>query len=751
MINNTLFRPSVVRKNRRNFNPEGFDLAAAVRARKAEEETEKAKETTVKSVTLKGKLSVIEPVEAPFSGDGHRKAFVDSRQVELTANASPTELDWVIQAAYKQVFGNAYLMESERLREAESQLRSGQISVLEFIRQLAQSERYRILFFEGCTNLRTVELNFKHLLGRAPESYEEVSVHIRILSEAGFAAEIDSYLDGDEYFENFGTTIVPYYRGYQTQIGKKVSSFTHSFQLLKGASTSDKATVGSPKPQLQKALLENTPTQIQSLSTVPKSAWNLSPLPTPAAPPERYTFKDLSCVPGYKSPEFLATPLSPGDWLKQYKARQAAATFPMARKSQPVRLERGASTEEVDLVIQAAYKQVFGNAHLMESQRFLTAESKLKAGKITVRGFVCELSQSELYRSRFLLPCSNVRAIELNFKHLLGRAPNDFQEVSEHLDILLKHGFQAEINSYLDSEEYSRNFGENTVPYYIGYTSQIGKNVAGYSRILQINKDVCNSDLSIAEFNQKPQIQQSLLTKLELKQSPVFNPQGFNLARTLGLGKYGEECRLPSITKPHTDAFANSPIIELMPNASVEQQDLVITAVYKQVFGNAHLMESERCAEADSQLRSGQITVLEFVRQLAKSERYRTLFFEKCSNLRFIELNFKHLLGRSPDTYAEISNHIQILAEGGFEDEIDSYLDNDEYFQNFGTMTVPYYRGYQTQVGKSISGFTHSFQLLRGASSSDKSISSNSSKQLDNALLSDSCNQIVELSKVPAT
>ncbi|MEM9117127.1 MAG: phycobilisome rod-core linker polypeptide [Cyanobacteria bacterium P01_F01_bin.56] len=721
-----------------------------IRAKKAKEEAAKAREKVVESVTLRGKLSVVEPIKATVPpGDAHRKALADAPIIELTVNSTPGELDLVVAAAYRQVFGNAYLMESERLPIAESKLRSGEISVLEFIRQLAQSERYRTLFFESCTNLRTIELNFKHLLGRAPSSQAEISEHIQLLVNGGLSAEIDSYLDSDEYFQIFGTNIVPYYRGYKTQTSKSVAGFTHSFQLLRGVSTSDKAMIGSPQPQLQTSLLSNQPTQIEALSSVPDVLLTLSPLPTPKAPPERYVSNDLSCVPRYKSSEFLATPMSPSDWLRQYKAKEAAATFPMARKSQPITLKAGATEDDVYLVIQAAYKQVFGNAYVLDSQRLLTAESNLINHQITVKGFVRELAQSELYRSRFLETCSNVRAVELNFKHLLGRAPDDFKEVAQHTDILLEQGFTAEIDSYFKSEEYLQNFGEDTVPYYVGYASQTGKNVAGYNRILQLNKDACNSDLSIAEFNQKPQIQKALLTTLEIQQAPVFNPKGFNLARALGAGNYAEECRLPSITKPHTNAFTDRQSIELLDITSLEQLDLVITAAYKQVFGNAHLMESERCADAESKLRDGQITVLDFVRQLAKSDRYRTLFFENNSNLRFVELNFKHLLGRSPETSAEISEHIQILATGGFEAEIDTYLDSDEYFKTFGMATVPYYRGYQTQVGKKLSGYLHSFQLLRGVSSSDKSISGDFYKQLDGALLGDRYSPITELSKVP--
>ncbi|MEM9483461.1 MAG: phycobilisome rod-core linker polypeptide [Cyanobacteria bacterium P01_F01_bin.116] len=179
--------------------------------------------------------------------------------------------------------------------------------------------------------------------------------------------------------------------------------------------------------------------------------------------------------------------------------------------------------------------------------------------------------------------------------------------------------------------------------------------------------------------------------------------------------------------------FANTTPVEFVSDA-VEQADLVITAAYKQVFGNAHLMESERFPEAESKLRNGQITVMEFIRQLAKSERYRALVFEKNSNLRAIELNFKHLLGRAPESYAEISEHIARLVNEGCDAEIDSYIDSDEYFKAFGTDIVPYYRGYQTQTGRRLVGYIYSFRVMPGASSSDRSTPASSYKKLDKSL-----------------
>ncbi|MEM6610928.1 MAG: phycobilisome rod-core linker polypeptide [Cyanobacteria bacterium P01_C01_bin.72] len=726
-MKNSLFNPEVSRR-KLNFNPEGFDLAKAIAARK-----------TTKNL--------VEPQQTQLA-DKYLNAFNDFKPIELIDSTSVEEQQIVINAAYKQVFGNAYLMESERLPVVESQLCSGEITVMEFIRQLAKSPRYRSLFFDTCTNVRAIELNFKHLLGRAPENYQEISQHIQILADGGFEAEIDSYLDSDEYFQNFGTNIVPYYRGYSTQTGKSLAGYTHSFELLRGASSSDKSNSVNSAPKIQSALLQNQASEIAPLSGVPES----EPILTPLKPVKvKYEpFKDLEIRSiGSSALKAQETSVSPATWLQQFNARKAAATFPAARLSQPVKLYAGAKGEEAEVVIRAAYKQVFGNAHLLESQRALTAESRLKDGQLTVREFIREIAKSDAYRSIFFESCSNIRAIELNFKHLLGRTPNNAQELAEHSAILLEQGWWAEIDSYLDSSEYKENFGEDTVPYYVAYSSQTGKNVDGYNRIFQLMNGCTSSDRSVGNSiaaSTKSQLQKSLF---KLAPQPIILKPLTEVDSKKGFGSLTQRTSptdlTPAVSEAYTKAFADCPIVELVDAKSVTQQDLVIEAAYKQVFGNAHLMESERSPQLESQLRGGEITVMEFVRQLAKSERYRALFLEKSNNLKAIELNFKHLLGRSPENSAEISQHIQILVEQGWSAEIDSYLDSDEYTQNFGTTIVPYYRGYQTQTGKDLTGYTRSFQLLPGASSSDKSISKNSYTQLEKNILSDCSNPITPL------
>jgi len=189
------------------------------------------------------------------------------------------------------------------------------------------------------------------------------------------------------------------------------------------------------------------------------------------------------------------------------------------------------------------------------------------------------------------------------------------------------------------------------------------------------------------------------------------------------------------------NAFTETAPIHQWPTSSVDELQSIVNAIYKQVLSNAYVMESERQQVPESQFKRGELSILEFVRQIAKSDLYRTRFFENGSRNRFIELNFKHFLGRAPENLAEVAAHSAILDSEGYEAEIDSYLDSDEYLQNFGTDTVPYYRGYKTEAATP-AGFTHMFTLLRGASSSDKHVVANNPARLTSRLLSNSASTV---------
>ena len=174
--------------------------------------------------------------------------------------------------------------------------------------------------------------------------------------------------------------------------------------------------------------------------------------------------------------------------------------------------------------------------------------------------------------------------------------------------------------------------------------------------------------------------------------------------------------------------------VELRTNASEDDLQTVISAVYKQVLGNHHLMESQRLSSAESLLRSGDINVRGFVRAVAKSDIYRALFFEASSTYTFIENNFHNLLGRAPEDQSEITEHTVICLRKGYDGEIDSYIDSDEYWQSFGENTVPYLRGQNTEVGAKNVRFNRTLALAGGNASNQAGNRSKLTADLGNNL-----------------
>lgn len=191
--------------------------------------------------------------------------FDETPPVEWVSGDTADTAETVIRAVYRQVLGNAYVMDSERLAVPESQFKRGELSVREFVRTVAQSDLYRARFFTSCARYRAIELNFRHLLGRSPRDLEEMRYHSTILDTQGFEAEIDAYLDSDEYQATFGENIVPYIRGYQSEACQSLVQFTHTFQLVRGASSSSlKGNLSGTAPRLNALVIQSIPTAVVS-------------------------------------------------------------------------------------------------------------------------------------------------------------------------------------------------------------------------------------------------------------------------------------------------------------------------------------------------------------------------------------------------------------------------------------------------------------------------------------------------------
>ena len=158
-------------------------------------------------------------------------------------------------------------MSSERLPSAEFLLQQGQISVKDFVRSIAHSETYRKKFFYPNSQTRLIELNYKHLLGRAPYDESEIAFHVDLTNAEGYEAEINSFIDSVEYQENFGQSVVPYYRGFATQRGQKTVGFNRMFQLYRGVACSDRSQ-NQTQARLTWEVARNKASPIYTASTV---------------------------------------------------------------------------------------------------------------------------------------------------------------------------------------------------------------------------------------------------------------------------------------------------------------------------------------------------------------------------------------------------------------------------------------------------------------------------------------------------
>lgn len=204
--------------------------------------------------------------------------FLDAPYVELRPNWSTEDIENVMRAVYRQVLGNDYVMASERITSAESLLKNGSITVREFVRCVAKSELYKSKFLYNSFQTRVIELNLKHLLGRAPYDESEVIEHLDLYETKGFDADIDSYIDSQEYQDSFGENIVPYYRGFATQPNQKTVGFTRMFRLYRGYANSDRSQLEGKKTRLARELGLNSASAVVAPSGN-VSGWEYRPSP----------------------------------------------------------------------------------------------------------------------------------------------------------------------------------------------------------------------------------------------------------------------------------------------------------------------------------------------------------------------------------------------------------------------------------------------------------------------------------------
>jgi phycobilisome rod-core linker protein len=129
------------------------------------------------------------------------------------------------------------------------------------------------------------------------------------------------------------------------------------------------------------------------------------------------------------------------------------------------RIEDVSSYTDIQNIIWAAYRQVFSEHEILQFNRQKTLESQVKNGDISVRNFIRGLAKSEAFYRLVVSVNNNYRLVDITLKRLLGRsAYNKDEEIAWSIVIGTK-GFGGFVDALIDSEEYTQNFGENTVPY----------------------------------------------------------------------------------------------------------------------------------------------------------------------------------------------------------------------------------------------------------------------------------------------
>jgi phycobilisome core-membrane linker protein len=151
--------------------------------------------------------------------------------VRLLSNPSETQLREVVESSYQQLL-NRVPLAAERLRDAESQLRDGQLSVAEFVGQIAGSDLFQQRL-NRMAPLRAASAAYLALLGRAAQP-AEVSRFLRLRGSAGQQAALEQLLDSAEYAGSFGQDTVPYLRGLNTADGIPLTTVNRTAALYGG-------------------------------------------------------------------------------------------------------------------------------------------------------------------------------------------------------------------------------------------------------------------------------------------------------------------------------------------------------------------------------------------------------------------------------------------------------------------------------------------------------------------------------------
>ncbi|MFN9174921.1 MAG: phycobilisome rod-core linker polypeptide [Synechocystis sp.] len=397
--------------------------------------------------------------------------------------------------------------------------------------------------------------------------------------------------------------------------------------------------------------------------------------------------------------------------------------FNAAAKRQKYAMKPGLSASEKTAAIKAAYRQIFErDITRAYSQSISYLESQVRNGDISMKEFVRRLAKSSLYRKQFFEPFINSRALELAFRHILGRGPSSREEVQKYFSIVSTGGLPALVDALVDSQEYADYFGEETVPYLrgLGVEAQECRNwgmqqdlfsySAPFRKVPQFITTFANYNRPLPDQhvygsgNDPLEIQFGAIFPKETR-NPSNRPAPFSkdtkrilIRRGAGIDNQVSNPKarpeMPGSLGPKVFRL-NNELPGSSNGASVKYGEsstqALIRAAYRQVFGR-DLYEGQRLSVAEIQLENGDITVREFIKRLAKSELFLKLYWAPHYVCKAIEYIHRRLLGRPTYGRQEMNQYFDIASKKGFYAVVEAMIDSDEFLAAFGEDTVPYER-----------------------------------------------------------
>jgi len=134
----------------------------------------------------------------------------DPKAVSMDKAMDREDQNFVIEAAYRQIFFHAFKVDREPM--LEMQLRNGDICVREFVRGLLLSRTFNRSFYNLNSNYKVARHLVEKLLGRPTHGKSEEIAWSAVLMTRGVRGMVDDILDSQEYLDAFGYDTVPYHR-----------------------------------------------------------------------------------------------------------------------------------------------------------------------------------------------------------------------------------------------------------------------------------------------------------------------------------------------------------------------------------------------------------------------------------------------------------------------------------------------------------------------------------------------------------